>query len=256
MPRVEIEIDDKGELLGSAPAELDAIFKRIEAEHHKVGYGKGVEQAAKDAKKQIEDTVALELARKAALDPLEKERVSRIETENASLAAKLADTSRESDRLIKSREESHARETVAAAERLKLREGRIRDLTKQQIRADAKAAGARDESLDELEIILNNYVGFDDDMMPVVKGADGTAMLQHGKPVALSAFVQQYVENHPHHRKPVNGRGGEMRRGASFNSGGGANTLDAARSRIEKDNDRSAGAINDLFNASRKSSAA
>lgn len=257
MPRLEIEIDDKGDFVGQTPAELEAILKRIEAEHYKSGYGKGVEQSASKAKQQIEDGIKHEMAKREAMEPLEKERVARVMSENEGLSSKVAEMARESDRLLKSREESHARELIDRTEKIARRDARIKDLTKTSIRTDAQRAGARDESLDELEVILSHYIGFDDEMQPFVKNPDGTAQLQHGKPVAVSAFVQQYVESHPHHRRPANPRGGDPRRGASLShSGSGGTTVDAARNRIEKDNDRSAGAINDLFNATRKAGTA
>ena len=209
MPAFTIELDDKGDFNGEMPAEIQQILARTGAEQYKVGYGKGVEQAAKEAKKQIEDTINLEKQRMAAMEPLEKERVARIEAENQSLASRLADLSKESDRTLKSREESHAREIVQRTEAIKRREERIMQLTKSQIRIEAAQAGARDESLDELEIILGNYVGYDDDMMPFVKGADGQPQTVAGKPVGLSAFVTQYLNAHPHHRKVVAGRGGQ-----------------------------------------------
>lgn len=253
MPRFDIELDDKGEFVGTAPAEVDAIFKRIEAEHYRIGVGKGYEQAAKEAKQQIDDTVRFELAKKDAMAPLEKERVSKIEADNADLMVKLTESARDHDRLLKNREETHARELLDRADRLTRRDARIRDLTKTQVRQEARVAGARDESLEELEMILTNYIGFDDDMSPFVKNLDGTPQLLHGKAIPLATFVGQYVENHPHHRKPAPGRGGDARRGASL-SGGSPASVEAARGRLE--HDRSPEAINELFLASRKASTA
>lgn len=257
MPTLAIELDDKGELIGDAPVELASIFKRIEAEHHKVGYGKGVEQAAKDARKQIEETIELEKKRLAAMEPLEKERVARIEQENQALASRMADLSKESDRTMKSREESHAREIVQRTEQLRRRDERIHSLTRGQVRVEAVAAGARDESLDELEIIIGNFIGFDDDMMPFIKGQDGSPMTTAGKPVTINAFVKQYLDAHAHHRKATTGRGGDARGGAAARGHGhGANggNAEAARARVEN-GDRSIDAINDLFNATRGKSA-
>jgi hypothetical protein len=252
MPKLEIEIDDKGDFVGAPPAEVEAILKRIEAEHYKIGVGKGYQQAATEAKAQIEEGIKYELAKKDAMAPLEKERVSRLESDHAEMTTKLAETMRESDRLLKSREEAHARELIDRAERLKRRDLRIVDLTKSQVRAEAINAGARDESLDELELVLNHYIGFDDEMVPFVKNLDGTPQLLHGKQIPITTFVKQYLENHPHHRKPAPGRGGDARRGASLSGGSPAN-LDAARTRLERD--RSPEAINELFLAGRKTAA-
>jgi len=252
MPRIELELDDKGDVVGDVPAEIAAILKRVETTSHGVGYGKGVEQAAKDAKKQIEDAIALEKARFDALQPLERERVSRMEADNQTLSQRLTEASKEHDRTLKQREEAHARQLVENAEQLKRRNERIQTLTAREIRMEALQAGARDESLDELEVILGRFIGYDDDMLPFVRQADGSPQLQAGKPVPLGSFVKQYLDNHPHHRRAATGRGGDARRGASLSGTTGAPaTVEAARQRFEG-GDRSPSAINDIFEASRK----
>src|SRR4029077_20047477 len=247
MATITFETDDKGDLVGETPAELTSLFKRIEADGHKVGYGKGVEQAAKDAKKQIEDTIEFEKKRLAAMEPLEKERVSRIESENTTLSSRLAEMSKEADRTLKSREEAHAREIVQRTEQIQRREARIRDLTSAQVRGEAVHAGARDESLDELAIIIGNQLGYDDDMMPFIKGPDGSPLMAAGKRVTLEQHVKQYLDNHAHHRKASTGRGGDARGGASLRSNLSAG-FDKAKERLES-GDRSFDAINDVFSA-------
>jgi hypothetical protein len=92
MPRIEVELDDKGEIVGDAPEALKGIFTRIETAAHGQGYGKGVAKAAEDAKKQIADTVALELAKKDALLPLERAKWAQIEEDNKSLQTRLIET--------------------------------------------------------------------------------------------------------------------------------------------------------------------
>jgi hypothetical protein len=242
----QIEINDTGELVGDAPAELSNIFKRIEAEHHKIGYGQGAQQAAADAKKQIADAIDLEKRRLEAMQPLEKERVSRLESEHQALQTALNDYRKDADRTLKAREEAHAREIVKHTDTLKLRDDRILELTRGAIRAEASAAGARDESLEELSVVLDHYIGYDEHMMPFVKAADGSPQMSQGKPVAISAFVRQYLDTHQHHRRPAPGRGGDARRGLSTVPGGGATSVEAAKARIDA-GDRSPGAINDLL---------
>lgn len=252
MPQYTVEFDDKGELIGESPQELAALFKRTETAAYGQGYGKGVEKAAQDAKKQIEDNVKAEVARLNALAPLEAEKHARIAEENTLLQGRLTELAKESDRALKQREEAHAREIVARTESLAKRDTRIRELVKSQIRADALGYGAREESLPELELILINAVGYDDDMVPFIRDESGQPLHQHGKPIGLSTYVKQYLESHPHHRKPPAGRGGDARGGASFHGHHGATmTVEAAKTRIES-GDRSIGSINDLFNATRK----
>lgn len=250
MPQFTVEFDDKGELVGDAPAELNALFKRIETTHYGQGYGKGVAKAAEDAKKQIEDNVKAEVARLNALAPLEAEKHKALEAEYQSLQGRFTELAKDSDRQLKGREEAHAREIVARTEALAKRDVQIRKLVQAQIRADALGYGAREESLGELELILIGQIGYDDDMEPFVKDEDGKPRQLHGKSVGLSTYVKQYLDSHPHHRKPAPGVGGGARGGASFHQQGAA-TADAAKARVDN-GDRSAGAITDLFNATRK----
>jgi hypothetical protein len=251
MPQYTVEFDDKGELVGEAPSELGAIFKRIESTHYGQGYGKGVSKAAEDAKAQIESNVKAEVARLNALAPLEAEKHQRIAEENSILQTRLTELAKESDRTLKQREEAHARQTVAAQDALAKREGRIKDLVKAQIRGEALGYGAREESLSELELILINAIGYDEDMEPFVKDEDGKPRQLHGKAIGLSTYVKQYLDSHPHHRKAPTARGAAAAGGASFHNLGSTVTEAAAKARIES-GDRSASAIDDLFKASRQ----
>lgn len=255
MARVELELDDKGELTGTVPPEVEELFKRTQTASYGQGYGKGVATAAEDAKKQIEETVKAKLAEKDALAPLEKARIAGIEEENARVKKHIDDQAREFDRTSRNREETHAKELIDRSTKLEKRDGRIRELTKRQIRGEALQHGARDESLDELEVILNHYIGYDDDMQAFIKDAEGNPQLQAGKPIPISAFVKQYLDNHAHHRKPTGTAGGGARGGAAVRgSAGQVPSVDAAK-RVVEEGDRSPGAINDLFNAGRKKTA-
>lgn len=255
MARIEIELNDQGELVGQAPAELDAIFKRIETTAHGSGYGKGVSKAAEDAKKQIADAVQAEKSRLEAEAPLRQAKYEQMEGDYKALQTRVIETERASSLTLKEREEAHAREMLERADRLKKLGGRIQDLTKAQLRGEARAHGARDESLNELEVILHASIGYDDDMTPFVRNGDGTVRSVQGKPMSIDAFVKEYLDGHTHHRRPASGQGGGARGGASFHGHTGTTvSADVARTRVES-GDRSAGAINALFEASRKKSA-
>lgn len=253
MARIELELDDKGDIVGQTPAEIDAIFKRIETTAHGAGYGKGVSKAADDAKKQIADAILAEKARLEADAPLKQAKYEQMESDYKALQTRVIETERASSNTLKEREESHARELLDRADRLKKFGGRIQDLTKAQLRGEARANGARDESLDELEVILHASIGYDDDMTPYVKNGDGSVRTSQGKAVSVAAFVKEYLDGHAHHRKPTSGSGGGARGGASFHHQAGNVNADAARARV-MDGDRSAQAINDLFEANRKKS--
>jgi hypothetical protein len=252
MPRIELELDDKGEIVGDTPDTLKAILARIETTAHGQGYGKGVQKAAEDAKKQIADTVAAEIAKREAMLPIERAKWAQIDEDNKGLQTRLIETDREHDRLLKSREETHAKELLDRADALKTRRGVIEEMTKATLRTEARVNGARDESAEELEVILHSSIGYDDQGRPFVKNADGSPKTVHGKPQTIGAFVKEYLDSHAHHKKPASGTGGGARGGASFGGHSGAQaTVDQARSRMEQ-GDRSPDAIDSLFKATRK----
>lgn len=253
MARIELEIDDRGEVVGELPEPIKAVLTREQTMAYGNGYKNGVSETTEKTKKQFEDTLKAELAKKDALAPLEREKLARMEEENTALNARLTESMRESHQTLRAREEAHARELLARSDALSARNKRIQELVGEHLEGLAISAGARDESLPELKLILGAHLGFTDDMEPFVKGEDGQPRrLANGQPVPLKAFVKDYLDNHGHHRKPLAGRGGGAHGGATF-QGYNRDTLsvDAAEKRIHS-GDRSAGAVNELFEASRK----
>lgn len=250
--KVEVEIDDKGEFVGQLPTELDAILTKLKSASHGEGFGKGAQKAAEEAKAQIAAAVAAEKAKLDAMAPLEREKWQSIDEQNKTLKTQLESTLSESRKQMTSAAEAHALELTRKAEALTKRNERIQRLVTANLRSLAAQAGARDESLPELEVILRHRIGFDDDMEPYVKGEDGApAKTAAGNPLGIDVFVKQYLDNHPHHRKPAPGRGGDARGGASLRGGRSDTTLDQARTRVAE-GDRSYDAINELFQAGRK----
>jgi len=251
MPKFEVETDDKGEFVGQLPTELDAILTKLKSASHGEGFGKGAQKAAEEAKAQIAAAIQQEKAKLEAMAPLEREKWQGIDEQNKALKSQLENTLSESRKQMTSAAEAHALELTRKAEALAKRNQKIQSLVVSTLRSLAAQAGARDESLGELEVILQHRIGFDDDMEPYVKGEDGNpAKTTAGNPLGIDVFVKQYLDNHPHHRKPAPGRGGDARGGASLRANVPA-SLDSARSRVEN-GDRSADAINELFLAGRK----
>lgn len=251
MPRFEIEIDEKGDFVGQLPAEVDAIINRSTITSHGRGFQEGRTKAAEESKKDLELAIKAERAKMEAQMPLEREKWQAIEEESKALKTQMTDAMRASQRELTKREEAHAEEITKRADAINRRNAKIQGLVAANLKALAAQNGARDESLSELEVILQHRIGFDDDMEPFVKDESGERLLQHGKPVSMDVFVKQYLDNHPHHRKPAQGRGGDARRGASLSGGTSSTTVEGARARITEHGDRSPQAINDLFNASR-----
>ncbi len=255
MPRFEVELDDKGDFVGDVPAELSEVIKRAEIMAHGNGFRGGQSKATEEAKAQLEAALKAERARLEAQMPLEREKWQGVDEENKTLKNQLTNTMRESTKTLQQREEAHAEELTKRVESLNKRNQKIQALVTANLRSLAASAGARDESLTELEVILQHRIGYDDDMEPYVKAEDGSpARTTAGNPLGLDAFVKQYLDNHPHHRKPAPGRGGDARGGASLRGGGTTTTADAAKTRVA-DGDRSFDAINELFLATRQKSA-
>lgn len=254
MPKLEIELDDKGEFVGTVPTELSSILDKIKSTSHGEGFGKGASKAAEEAKQQIADAIKAEKMKLEAQMPLEKAKWDDIDQTNKLLKTQLETTVAESRKRMTEQAENHATELTTRMEALTKRNEKIKSLVNSNLRALAAQAGARDESLSELEVILQHRIGYDDHMEPFVKGEDGQpAKTTAGNPLAIDVFVKQYLENHPHHRKPVAGRGGDARGGAAARGhghGAGGGDLATARARVES-GDRSIDAINELFSATR-----
>lgn len=250
MPKFEIEIDDKGEVVGKPAAEIDALFKRTETGAYGGGLKKGREDALTEAQVAAEAKIAAERAKWEKENPVQ--RAKELEEENLKFRESEATLMKRFNETSKTREENHAKEIADKAEQISKRDRRLAEQMKATIRAEAVGAGARDESLGELEVILGAKVAYDEDLEPYVKGDDGKPILVHGKPQAVSAFVKAYLDGHPHHRKATAGAGGGARGGASLTGqhGGDVSEKDAI-ARIES-GDRSPGAVNALFQATRK----
>lgn len=252
MPKLEVELDEHGEFVGTVPGELSAVIDRIKTSAHGEGFGKGAQKAAEEAKAQIASAIAAEKAKWEATIPTERAKWSEIEELNKHLKSQIDATTQQARKTVTEREEAHAQEITRRMDRESKRDARIKDLVNQSLKALAKASGARDESLPELEVILQHRIGYTDDMEPFVKAEDGTpAKTAAGNPIAIDAFVRQYLDNHPHHRKPPAGKPGGVTGGASFHGGGTTVTPELARARIDS-GDRSAGAVDDLFKATRR----
>jgi hypothetical protein len=258
MPKFELEIDDKGEFIGQLPTEFTSVLDKIKTTAHGEGYGKGNAKAAEEAKAQIDAAIKAEKLKLEAAMPLEKAKWDEIDQQNKHLKAQIDSLGRESQKRATEREEAHATELTRRMKQMETREGKIRALVNSHLRFLAASAGARDESLPELEVILQHRIGYDDDMEPFVKAEDGSpAKTAAGNPLSIDAFVKQYLDNHAHHRKLSGGTtAGRVGAAATLRvTGGGAvASLSDAKARFDN-GDRSTDAINAIFEAGRKKSA-
>lgn len=249
MPKFEIEVDDKGEFIGTLPSEIDAILKRVEITAHGTGFRSGASKAAEEAKAQIASTVAAEKVKLESVFASDRVKWGEIEELNKHLKTQLDANAQEARKTLTAREEAHAEDITRRSKAMVLRDEQIKELVNASLKSIAAQYGAREESLPELEVILQHRIGYTDDMKPYVKGEDGQpAKTTAGNPLGIDVFVKQYLDNHAHHRKPVAGRGGDARGGASLRGTTGGTDFDQAKARIEG-GDRSMDAINDAFSA-------
>lgn len=258
MPKLEIELDEKGEFVGTLPTELASVLDKIRTTAHGEGYGKGAQKTAAEAKQQIEDAIRAEKLKLETAFPLEKAKWDDIDAQNKLLKTQLETSLGESRKRMQEREEAHALDITRRADAIAKRNEKIKGLVGSNVRALAAKAGAREESLSELDVILQSRIAFDDESMdPFVLAEDmkTPAKTPAGNPLSIEAFVQQYLDTHPHHRKPTGATGGNARGGAALHGGNrDAVSLTAATDRIHS-GDRSAGAVNALFEASRRKAA-
>jgi hypothetical protein len=255
MAKHEIEIDDKGEFVGAVPAELTAVMEKVKTASYGEGFGKGNQKAAAEAKAQIDSTVAAERSKWEIGIAADRAKWGEIEAASTHLKTQLEATTTQARKTLTEREEAHAQEITRRVDRETKRNDKIRTLVNQNLKALAASAGARTESLGELEVILQHRIGYSDEMEPFVLDEQGQpAKTTAGNPLPLDVFVKQYLDAHPHHRKAPAGQGGGARGGASMHGHTTTATLDGARARVEG-GDRSPQAINDLFEAGRKRAA-
>jgi hypothetical protein len=118
-----------------------------------------------------------------------------------------------------------------------------------QSQGDGRAAGAREESLPELEVILQHRIGYDDDMKPYVKGEDGSAGEDRGGQSAQHRCVREAIPRQPSAPPETGGgpRRGCARRRVAPLDGGPRRPRSTPRNRVSTAGDRSPQAINDLF---------
>ena len=242
MARVELEFDDKGDPVGELPAPVAALLERETTKGYGNGFRSGSEKTKLETAKQFEETLKAELAKKDALAPMERAKFAQMEEETKALNARFTQAITDHTKTLREREEAHSREILARSEAVTARNKRIDALVQDQLEGLAIAFGAREESLPELKVILRNYIAYTDDMEPFIKDETGNPRIAGGKQVSVKAFVKEYLDSHPHHRKPAPGVGGGSRGGASFSGVRDVPTADAAVRRIHE-GDRSAGAI-------------
>ena len=199
MATVEIEIGENGEI-GTLPEPIQKFFdKRLNEQ-----YQKGADKAEARFKGLI-------------VDPKEIERLRTIEKEAEDTKIALLERDKNYEEAQKIRDKRHQDELAKERELHGKTKTRIREFAHKSIRAAAVEAGARVESLDELERLIGAEVDFDDDMQIFVKGADGQPLADDkGARVSVEGYVAAYLEKKPHHKAATPVKGGKAPGGAAF----------------------------------------
>lgn len=213
---LSIELGADGKIVGELPdalkshisSQIETTLKTKERElsdkAFNEGFAKGNAKKAEELKPHL-------------VDPVERERLKTLEKELED--RKIADLERDKkfEEAKEIRDKRHQDELRTKDEAITKRDGKLRNGARSEIKAAAMKFGAREESLNELAILLGGEVDFDDQLEPFVKGADGKpAVDAKGQPVTIEGRVRAYLDANRHHVKGPGGAGGGATGGASF----------------------------------------
>jgi hypothetical protein len=181
-------------------------------------------------------------------DPVESERLKTLEQEVEGYRLRDAEAQRKYEDAIAIREERERKERDRYQAEIDRRTQRIQRSVRAEIQAEALRAGARDESLDELAEILGGKVALNDDLDPVVAGADGQP-----DPGGIAGLVSRYLEAKPHHRRAPAGQtmgaaGGAFAR-TGQSTGSAADRIAAIQARIAQQGGATGADLRDLREA-------
>lgn len=217
MATVEIELGENGEI-GKLPDVLQKFFdKRIDE-----AYQKGADKAEKRLSPLAVDPKELEGLRSKAKD-LED------------LQLQIAERDKNYEEAQKIRDKRHIDELKKEQDAHALTRKRVREFANKAIRSAAVEAGARAESLDELERLIGADVDFDQDMSPFIKGPDGNPLEKDGVKVEIEGYVREYLERKPHHKAAPPAKGGQAPGGRTLRGGTPLSDKEAWRQKLEED---------------------
>ena len=197
MAEITIEIGENGEI-GTLPDPIQKFLnKRIDE-----AYQKGADKSEKALKSLI-------------VDPKEIERLKAIEKDFEDQRIALLERDKNYEEAQKMRDKRHQDELEQERKAHQKTKVKVRESVQAKIRAAAVEAGARSESLDELERLVGADIDFDDDLNPFIKGADGQPLEKDGKRIDIDGYVRDYLDKKPHH-KAVVAKGGKAPGGAAM----------------------------------------
>ncbi len=204
MPTIEIEVGDDG-----APKSVPEPFQKLIDK----AFGQGQAKAADELRKTHKpDPVEIERAKTLEIE------VSKLKEAEAIREKRYEDAQAEATKRHQAALDDERKSADVLKADIAKRTTRIQELVRKDIRAAALEAGARKESLHELEKLLGDAVGLDDALQPFVKGKDaGQPLLdKDGKAVTVEGYVASYLADNPHHKAAPGGRGGGAPGGRSL----------------------------------------
>ncbi len=203
---IVIEVDEQGNI-GTLPEPVQAFVN------------KAINEAFKRGAQKVEREMS-----SRAIDPAERERLLQAQADANLLREEIATRDKNFEEAARLREERFQRELDQREQTLKSKEteigrrdARLRGMLGAEIRAAAVAAGARDESLPELQKLLGADLDLDENLEPFVKGEGNAPKLdKDGKPVSIEGLVREYLASHPHHLRGGQSQSGRAQGGASI----------------------------------------
>lgn len=203
---IVIEVDEQGNI-GTLPEPVQAFVN------------KAINEAFKRGAQKVEREMS-----SRAIDPAERERLLQAQADANLLREEIATRDKNFEEAARLREERFQRELDQREQTLKSKEteigrrdARLRGMLGAEIRAAAVAAGAREESLPELQKLLGADLDLDENLEPFVKGEGAQPKLdKDGKPVSIEGLVREYLASHPHHLRGGQSQSGRAQGGASI----------------------------------------
>lgn len=164
-------------------------------------------------------------------DPVEHEKLATLEQELEAFRIRDAEAQKKYDEALGIREKRQQDEREKYQAEIDRRTERIKRSVRAEIQSAALKAGARDESLDELADLLGGKVSLNDDLDPVVLGADGQP-----DATGIDGMVARYLDSKPHHKRGTPGQsmaaaGGSFRQQGTV-TGGAAEKIAAIQARV------------------------
>ncbi len=218
MPALSIEIGDDGKIAGDLPDALKTHLQtQIDTEASKrakeasdrafnEGFAKGNAKKAEELRPYMQD-------------PAERERAKSVEQELEKLKIADLERNKQYEDANRIREERHTKDLAEASDRVKTRDGKLRQFVGSEVKQAAMKFGAREDALDHIARLVGGEIDFDENLEPFIKGTDGKpAVDAKGQLLTVEGRVRQFLDSNRFYVKGPGGVGGSAPGGASFDN--------------------------------------